>query len=84
MGGLVSVVLPLALVWTALAVWLGQAQARGASQWSNRSSRKGPKGMHDKSSLPIADKYANLKDAILVENAGPPSQKPVSSSQALH
>ena len=31
MGGLVSVVLPLALVWAALALWLGRAQAREAA-----------------------------------------------------
>ncbi len=31
MGGLVSVVLPLALLWAALAVWLGRAQARQAA-----------------------------------------------------
>lgn len=75
MGSLVSVVLPLALVWTALAVWLGQAQARRASQWSNRFSRKGSKGIHDKSSPPIVDKDPALKDAILVENGGPPLQR---------
>src|SRR5690606_32697814 len=28
MGGLVSVVVPLALAWAALALWLGRAQAR--------------------------------------------------------
>ena len=28
MGGLVSVVVPLALVWAALALWLGRAQNR--------------------------------------------------------
>ncbi|MCD9097373.1 MFS transporter [Luteimonas fraxinea] len=31
MGGLVSVVLPLALMWAALALWLGRAQAREAA-----------------------------------------------------
>lgn len=32
MGGLVSVVVPLALVWAALAVWLGRSQSRQASR----------------------------------------------------
>ena len=32
MGGLVSVVVPLALVWAALALWLGRAQARRVAE----------------------------------------------------
>lgn len=41
MGSLVSVVLPLALVWLLLALWLGRAQARHAGQLTT-SARSGP------------------------------------------
>lgn len=37
LGGLVSVVVPLALFWAALALWLGRAHARRVSQASPRS-----------------------------------------------
>jgi AAA family ATP:ADP antiporter len=38
MGGLVSVVLPLALVWVMLGLWLGRAQARRAALLASAAS----------------------------------------------
>ncbi|MDR7191500.1 NTP/NDP exchange transporter [Luteimonas terrae] len=41
LGGLVSVVVPLALVWAALGIWLGRAQQRQADLESPRSTTDG-------------------------------------------
>ena len=46
LGGLVSVVVPLALFWAALALWLGRAHARRVSQASQR-----PIGEHGRESV---------------------------------
>jgi AAA family ATP:ADP antiporter len=49
MGGLVSVVVPLALFWAALALWLGRAHARRVSQASPRliGDEDGNRAKHD-------------------------------------
>lgn len=47
MGGLVSVVLPLALVWGVLALWLGRAQFRRAAQLPASVAPADSDGTHD-------------------------------------
>ncbi|MCD9033524.1 MFS transporter [Luteimonas sp. Y-2-2-4F] len=44
MGGLVGVVVPLALVWAALALWLGRAQARRVAQPRASAAASAPSG----------------------------------------
>lgn len=46
-GGLVSVVLPLALVWVALALWLGRAQVRRMEQPPASTAPRGPDATPD-------------------------------------
>lgn len=54
MGGLVSVVLPLALVWAGLALWLGRAHARRARQPSTVVASGVVASAHDETRLPSA------------------------------
>ncbi|WCE02785.1 MFS transporter [Pseudoxanthomonas sp. JBR18] len=51
MGGLVGAVLPLALGWMALALWVGRAQARRSARPSADTTPDGSCGQHDRSIL---------------------------------
>ncbi|SOD51596.1 ATP:ADP antiporter, AAA family [Pseudoxanthomonas wuyuanensis] len=54
MGGLVSVVLPLALVWGVLALWLGRAQFRRAAQLPASAAPADSDGIHDGAVLSVS------------------------------
>jgi AAA family ATP:ADP antiporter len=53
MGGLVSVVVPLALVWAALGIWLGRAQARRVALPAPSSVAPAFDGAHDNPGEPV-------------------------------
>ncbi|WP_454830881.1 NTP/NDP exchange transporter [Pseudoxanthomonas wuyuanensis] len=54
MGGLVSAVLPLALVWVVLALWLGRAQSRRAAQLPASLAPADSDSTHDGPVLPVS------------------------------
>jgi AAA family ATP:ADP antiporter len=59
MGGLVSVVVPLALAWAALGIWLGRAQARRVAPVSRHATPFAFDGAHDSPGNPAAHPAAS-------------------------
>jgi ATP:ADP antiporter, AAA family len=70
MGGLVSVVVPLALVWAALGIWLGRAQARRVAQPAPSSVAPAFDGAHDNPGEPEAHTaLASLQQAPIARTS---------------